>query len=223
MHALLHLPQCVRDSGPLWVTSCFSFESANGELTKLFHGTQNVECQIVASVNIIQNLPTLMNSIPEQFSGMHRMHRFNPLGNRKFVEDMFEKFCGSAYSKLLTASLNEKLHNSFNVLSSEMQFFNRMIFRGQVYHSKDYTRVKQRNSYTVKYFCPESRIVKFGQILFLVTIKQDNLLPLFLPLKGRKKLCLTCAVIHPMCYGFKRHTYIYFCQQTIPILYWFKI
>lgn len=53
MHAL----QCVRDSGPLWVTSCFSFESANGELTKLFHGTQNVECQIVASVNIIQNLP----------------------------------------------------------------------------------------------------------------------------------------------------------------------
>lgn len=57
MHALLHLPQCVRDSGPLWVTSCFSFESANGELTKLFHGTQNLECQIVASVKIIHNLP----------------------------------------------------------------------------------------------------------------------------------------------------------------------
>lgn len=188
MHALLHLPQCVRDSGPLWVTSCFSFESANGELTKLFHGTQNVECQIVASVNIIQNLPTLMNSIPEQFSGFaKRMHRFNPLGNRKFVGDMFEKFCGSAYSKLLTASLNEKLLNSFNVLSSEMQFFNRMIFRGQVYHSKDYTRVKQRNSYTVKYFCPESRIVKFGQILFFGHHKTGQSFTFISPFKRSEK------------------------------------
>lgn len=161
MHALLHLPQCVRDSGPLWVTSCFSFESANGELTKQFHGTQNVECQIVTSVNIIQNLPTLMNSIPEQFSRFaKRMHTFNPLDNRKFVGDMFEKFCGSAYSKLLTASLSEKLKKSLNVLSSEIQFFNRMIFRVQVKHSKDCTRVKQRNSYIVKYFCQESRIVK---------------------------------------------------------------
>lgn len=52
------------------------------------------------------------------------MHRFSLLDNRKFVGDMFEQFCGSAYSKLLTASLNEKLKNLFNELSSEMQFFN---------------------------------------------------------------------------------------------------
>lgn len=167
MHGLLHLPQCVRDTGPLWVTSCFSFESANGELTKLFHGTQNVECQIVGSVNIIQNLPTLMKSIPEEYTGFaKRMHRFNPLKTRKLVGDMMERFFGSGYTKLLTTRLNEKLRDTFNIQSSELQFFNRMQFRGQMYHSKDYLRVKQRNSYTVKYFCPVSRIVKFGQILF---------------------------------------------------------
>jgi hypothetical protein len=49
MRGLLHLPQCVRDMGPLWITSCFSFESANGDLRNLFHGTQNVECQIVGT------------------------------------------------------------------------------------------------------------------------------------------------------------------------------
>ena len=46
IHNLLHLPEVVRNLGPLWSNSCFPFEAANGELLKLFHGSQSVEKQV---------------------------------------------------------------------------------------------------------------------------------------------------------------------------------
>ena len=45
MHSLLHLPEAVKNLGPLWAHSCFAFEAANGELLKFFHGSQSVEKQ----------------------------------------------------------------------------------------------------------------------------------------------------------------------------------
>ena len=61
MHSLLHLPDMVRKIGPLWSTSCFPFESANGDLLKLFHGTQFVDIQIINAVYVFQVLPSLSN------------------------------------------------------------------------------------------------------------------------------------------------------------------
>lgn len=50
VHNLLHLPEVVRQLGPLWAHSCFPFESANGDLLKLFHGSQSVEKQVSKDV-----------------------------------------------------------------------------------------------------------------------------------------------------------------------------
>lgn len=46
VHNLLHLPSVVRQLGPLWVNSCFGFETAIGELLSLFHGSQGIEDQV---------------------------------------------------------------------------------------------------------------------------------------------------------------------------------
>ena len=46
LHSLMHLPDCVRNLGPLWSHSCFAFESANGELLKLFSGSTGIEKQV---------------------------------------------------------------------------------------------------------------------------------------------------------------------------------
>ena len=46
VHSLLHLPQSVLYLGPLWSHSCFPFEAANGDLLKLFHGSQGIEKQV---------------------------------------------------------------------------------------------------------------------------------------------------------------------------------
>lgn len=46
VHSLLHLPETVEDLGPLWAHSCFPFESANGEILKLYHGSQGIDKQV---------------------------------------------------------------------------------------------------------------------------------------------------------------------------------
>ena len=51
VHSLLHLPEAVKNLGPLWAHSCFAFESANGELLQLFHGSQAVEKQVCNRYN----------------------------------------------------------------------------------------------------------------------------------------------------------------------------
>ena len=42
VHQLRHLVYHVKNFGPLWVYSCFGFESRNGDLKRLFHGTKNM-------------------------------------------------------------------------------------------------------------------------------------------------------------------------------------
>lgn len=63
IHSLLQLPQTVCELGSLWAFSCFSFEDANGELLQLFHGTQNIDLQIVNAVHVFQMLPLMSQSI----------------------------------------------------------------------------------------------------------------------------------------------------------------
>lgn len=50
VHNLLHINASVRNHGPLWAHSAFEFEDANGELTALFHGTQNIDMQVTYSL-----------------------------------------------------------------------------------------------------------------------------------------------------------------------------
>ena len=57
MHILIHLPQFVRDWGPLWGYSCFGFESMNGHLRKSCHGTGYVLPQLIHTVRMRQMLP----------------------------------------------------------------------------------------------------------------------------------------------------------------------
>lgn len=51
VHGLVHLPEVVQNLGPLWAHSCFPFESANGDILKLFHGSSGVEKQVCADIN----------------------------------------------------------------------------------------------------------------------------------------------------------------------------
>lgn len=60
VHSLLHLPDVVKDHGPLWGHSCFPFESANGMLLKLFHGTQCAEKQVRIRISLSANKPMLI-------------------------------------------------------------------------------------------------------------------------------------------------------------------
>ena len=64
IHNLLHLPQSVRELGPLWTHSCFHFEDKrNSYILKMIHRTQNVSSQIVTAVSFVQNLLQMVESL----------------------------------------------------------------------------------------------------------------------------------------------------------------
>ena len=45
-HRLRHYVYFVRRFGPLWVYSCFGFETMNGCLTNMIHGTKHIAEQV---------------------------------------------------------------------------------------------------------------------------------------------------------------------------------
>ena len=56
LHSSIHLPQTVKNLGPLWAYSCFGFESMNGHLKKHCHGTRNVLPQLVRNLRFHQEI-----------------------------------------------------------------------------------------------------------------------------------------------------------------------
>lgn len=52
VHQLLHLQSDVENLGPLWTHSCFFFEDLNGDFRDFFHGTQNINGQVVTSCTV---------------------------------------------------------------------------------------------------------------------------------------------------------------------------
>ena len=65
VHNISHIVECVKNWGPLWAYSCFSFESFNGEISKAIHGKGNVSGEVywaVHSEKILENeIKTLEN------------------------------------------------------------------------------------------------------------------------------------------------------------------
>ena len=59
VHCLLHLVHYVRLYGPLWTHSCFPFESLNGKILKMQHGTHHVALQVCV-VGIKLNLIAIL-------------------------------------------------------------------------------------------------------------------------------------------------------------------
>ena len=52
VHLVSHLADYVQNWGPLWSYTCFVFESMNGHLKKLFHGTRDMTKQVCIIITI---------------------------------------------------------------------------------------------------------------------------------------------------------------------------
>lgn len=64
VHCLMHLSDVVTLLGPLHFSSCFGFESLNGRLARLVHGTRHAGLQIYANLDLLHHLSPLIQSLP---------------------------------------------------------------------------------------------------------------------------------------------------------------
>ena len=175
IHYLLHIPQDVRNLGPLWTHSCFPFENCNGEMLKLFHGTQNVPFQIASAILIMQHLPQLENQLPKS----SRQEEFYKKVTSPHVctsETEIEQgifAIGGVQQKKVDEATYCALADYFGhvpEVTTGIRVFLRMRRGSDVYHSKDYKRVKCRNSYTIKYVSDKNEI-SYAQVIFFFQVQ----------------------------------------------------
>ena len=170
LHSLLHMAEDVRNLGPLWTHSTFPFESLNGELLKLFHGTQSIVFQIVSAVNINRSLPTLSKTLVEG-TDPHRFYckltsSSHPSNEKEIAPNTFA--VGKVTIKQVSRDVFKALSNLLEVIpeTTTCRFFFRLKIGNEMYHSLGYERVHSRKSYTVQYEVLNSkgRVQNFGVI-----------------------------------------------------------
>lgn len=166
-HCLLHLTDRVCDLGPLWTHSCFCYEDFNGELRRLFHGTQSVEEQLVLAVSIQQKLPELT---PLLADGTLAKDLYDKLDNHNIQakNDKMETitdglfFLGSYKAgDVLSVQENIIIESLIGKLA-RVKVFHKILMKKEIVHCEDYKRMKKRNNHTVEYRSHDS--IAYGQI-----------------------------------------------------------
>lgn len=155
LHSLLHMPEDVRNLGPLWTHSTFPFESLNGDLLKLFHGTQNIVFQIVSAVNINRALPTLSKALVDGSDAQRFYSKLNfaqkSTNEIKLANNMFA--VGKVTIKHISAHIFTAVSKLLGHLpeTTTCKFFFRLKISNGMYRSLGYERVNSRNSYTIQF------------------------------------------------------------------------
>ncbi|KAK3919910.1 Halomucin [Frankliniella fusca] len=92
VHLLLHLVDCVRDLGPLWVYSCFFFEDLNGQLVKLIHSPHQPGIQICSSASTFMSFKVLLERLnPDSLAKMFCLKLQESTCKLKTIEEINAK------------------------------------------------------------------------------------------------------------------------------------
>ena len=146
VHQLLHLADNVRDLGPLYTHSCFSFEDKNGFILKLIHGTQFIDSQILTAVSFTQKLPELKEQCiaPNTEEETLYYNLLNPNKPKRKLEILPNVYMlGSLYRKRLDDKEFQALESYVGhaPAAAEVNAFNRIETKEAYIYGLDYKRM----------------------------------------------------------------------------------
>ena len=131
MHNLIHLVPLVKQWGPLWVYSCFGFESMNGHLKKMFHGTRQILGQLVFSIKAQQSLSFKSKFLEDEnvatktFVHQYATQHTNTYSNLVFLGRQKREPLSCSQHQLLIGYLG---HHTANVFKTSEQIRKHGIF-----------------------------------------------------------------------------------------------
>ena len=187
IHGLLHLTDCVKELGPLWVYSCFHFESQNGVLKSLVHGTQQVEKQIISSFSYQKNLPAAAEELipeasayTEAFEQLHSCHHHPKQNCSKVGEHVY--VLGKPIKSRLT---DLEITTMCNYDLNKYEIYSRVTVHGIAIHACSWNKKgyhKQNNS-TIAYFNKDHKI-EYAIVQKIVLINNETVTLLIGKLKS---------------------------------------
>ena len=155
VHFLTHLAHCVKDCGPLWATSTFTFESHNHVLINMFHGTQCVPKQITDTFLLRNKISSLTRTHVDDNSSACLKEAVGKLTeNARFTHNSASGgllSLGSAKLVTLNASMLIALEHLLNLTVDNHcgKMYNRFLFNHKLYSSVNYTRSKRHTNHNV--------------------------------------------------------------------------
>ncbi|KAK3919913.1 Halomucin [Frankliniella fusca] len=155
-HQLLHLPLVCKNLGPAWVFSCFFYESLNGELSRLVHGTRHVALQICSSSSIFMKLPVMINNMPDSAAKELCLKFQGRLRNRVKITENIDIQTGVVGKMKVCHPVPEfickLLRDNYNILGGRYKYFYRLKRKSLVYTCQLYARSIQKKSCYVEIF-----------------------------------------------------------------------
>lgn len=155
IHQLLHLCMVVKNLGPAWVYSCFFYESLNGELSRLVHGSRHAALQISSSCSILLNLPVLTASMVDspskdlclklQKSWVSKIPIVEHIDNETGIVGDLKKYNPVPQHVLRLLMETFAIHNE-----GQCKYFFRLKKKATIYSSEKYLRSTKKLSCFVK-------------------------------------------------------------------------
>ncbi|KYN11772.1 hypothetical protein ALC57_16070 [Trachymyrmex cornetzi] len=182
MHLLLHIPQYVKYWGAPWDSSAFMFEHGNGVLLKLFRGTQSVVNQIFKSYDYIMKIKKDSVEIFNEDSSKPATHLIEGArySVQKCIQESALTFIRSGVLFELTPQMRIALENCLlqPILSENIEYqiqsFNRFIWKGSLYHTAAYERLKKRDNCITQLI--DGRFFQINRVLYITKLRQSVLM-----------------------------------------------
>lgn len=155
VHQLTHLVLYVRRWGPLWATSAFPFESFNGLLGNMIHGSKNEGKELLKQIFLAQGVQMLRNVVHKrrytsQFTGIAA--RGKPLSR-----------CLSPAEALCLKDIDLR----------KFKLFGRVSIGRELFSSQEYDKQKKRNNSWVEFSHADRK--HYGRILFFLQSEDQTL------------------------------------------------
>ncbi|KAL5011498.1 hypothetical protein ScPMuIL_004363 [Solemya velum] len=154
VHNLTHLVYFVRQWGPLWAWSCFSFESFNGEIKKSVHGTGNVCKQIFWALQAQKRVES-RSCHAKSGKVQDFLKRLQDSRGENVNADSEAYQCSVIKSSKAQVKLNDDIKGSLKFYANtddDLDFISisKIAKHGFQMFSKGCTKVRKQNSYTIK-------------------------------------------------------------------------
>lgn len=143
-----HLVDYVKGWGPLWAWSTFGFEDMNGTLMDFCHGTGNVWRQLIW---MLHAQSTLINQVEVMPAGACKDFILRMLVTKRGLKNLKEaKSCQIAgAAKKLSGLPPQLMRVVLNECGQNTSKVSRIVKKGQIYFSREYTRMVKRNACVV--------------------------------------------------------------------------
>jgi len=154
VHNLTHLVHFVKQWGPLWAWSCFSFESFNGEIKRSVHGTGNVCRQIFWALQAQKRVES-RSSLAKSSRVKTFLHGLQDSHSETFGKDAEAFQCSVVKSSTAKVIFSQEVKNTLkSIMHTDRECdylsISKIARNGFQMYCKGCTRVKKQNSYTIK-------------------------------------------------------------------------